>query len=188
MNIIAIIIYAILMPITIRYFFVKARESKAEAGQPMSDEDFIIRLPMNFFAIGVAGTILFGTIMLGFTLFPNEPPDESELTGMILFYIVFGGFLWLCVFLALKTVKFKVVVKGDKITVYSMLIKPYSFMFSEIVSVFREVKYNQLKSERMVIETITGKTLIVESAEISYERFLRRVKSDVRSEFLEGFD
>ena len=171
-----------------RYFFVKAQESKAEANQTMSDEYFIIKLPMNFFVPGVAGIIVFATIMLGFTLFPNETSDGSRLTVMILFYCVCGGFTWLCLFLALKTVKFKVVVKGDEIIVYSVFSKPYSFIFGEIVSVLREVKNNQLKSERMVIETITGKTFVVESAEISYERFLRKIKSEVKSELLEGFD
>lgn len=188
MSTIAIIIYAALMPIALRYFFVKARESKVEETQTMSDENFIVKLPRSFLALGVAGTILFGTIMLGFTLFSNEPLDGSKFPVMIIFYAVFGGFIWLCIFLALKTVKFKVVVKGDKITVYSVLSEPYSFMFTEIVSVFREANNNQLKSERMVLEIATGKTLVVESAEISYERLLRRIKSEVKNKLLEGFD
>ena len=188
MNVITIIIYVVLMPITLRYFFAKAREARIEASQAMSDEHFIIRLPMNFFVLGVVGIIFFGTIMFGFTLFHSESPDSSNPATMIVFYAVFGGFTWACVFLALRTAKFKVMVDSDTITVHSMFIKPYSFTFSEIISVYREEKFNRVKSELLEIKTITGKKFVVESAEISYERFLRRIRAEVKTEFFDGFE
>ena len=188
MNIIAIIIYAVLMPIALRYFFAKAREAKTEASQRMTDRRFIIRLPMNYFTLGIAGTILFASIMLVLTLSPNETSETSKPVAMIIFYAVFGGLVWLCVFLTMKTVRSKVYVDDERITVYSVLGKPYSFTFKEISSVLREEKYNRLKSELIEIKTTMGKVFVVDSAYVSYERFLRRIKSEVKGELTEGFE
>jgi len=137
---------------------------------------------------GVVGIILFATIMLGFTLFPNEASGGSDLPIMIIFYAFFGGFILFFFYLALRTVKFKVVVDGDKITVYPMFFKPYSLTFNEISSVVREESFNRLKSELLEIKTTTGKLFVVDSAYISYERFSHRIRSEVKSEFLDGFD
>lgn len=46
---------------------------------------------------------------------------------------------------------------------------------------------NKVNSERFVIRTINGKKLIVENTEIAYERFEKRIQSEVRSECLFGF-
>ena len=91
-------------------------------------------------------------------------------------------------YLILKTLNFKVIVKGENITVFSTFRKPYSFTFNEIVSAVRQVKKNQVKSERIVIRTVDGRKLIVESVEISYERFAKRIQAEVRSEYLVGFE
>ena len=55
--------------------------------------------------------------------------------------------------------------------------KEYSFTFDEIVSVVRQVKKNKVKSERLIIKTCAGKKLIVENAEISYDRFKKVIIS-----------
>ena len=46
-NIIATMICVVLATIALRYFFAKARESKAEASRMMTDEHFIVKLPIN---------------------------------------------------------------------------------------------------------------------------------------------
>lgn len=87
-----------------------------------------------------------------------------------------------------KTITFKVIVEGNKITVFSAFRKPYSFTFSEIALAVRQVKNNQKKSERIVITTSNGKRLIVENAEIGYKRFAKRIQSEVKKELLVGFE
>ena len=87
-----------------------------------------------------------------------------------------------------KTLNFKVIVKEKKITVFSAFRKPYSFTFGEIVSAVRQTKKNQMKSERIVVKTVSGKRLIVESSEISYKRFAKKVQLEVRREYLVGFE
>ena len=39
-----------------------------------------------------------------------------------------------------------------------------------------------------MIRTVDGRKLIVESVEISYERFAKRIQAEVRSEYLVGFE
>lgn len=120
-------------------------------------------------------------ILLCFTLFSGEIPH-------IIFYVVFGLFLWLGMYLVLKTLCFRVIVKNETITAVPLFRKPFTFTFDEITSVVRQVKENRTKSERMVIRTKSGKKLIVESAEISYIRFMNRIKSEVNAEYLHGFE
>jgi hypothetical protein len=91
------------------------------------------------------------------------------------------------IYLIIKTLTFKVIVEGNKLTVFSAFRKPYSFTFSEIVSAVRQVKNNQKKSERIVIKTSGGKRVIVENAEINYKRFAKRIQTEVNKERLDGF-
>lgn len=157
------------------------QKSNRQISRTMSDESFVVMVPKIVLIIGIIGDSMFSAIILGFTLFSKELPH-------IIFYIVFELFIWLGTYLILKALRFKVVVKGEKITICSIFKKPYTFTFSEIVSVVRQVKRNQVKSERIVIKTVSGKKLIVESAEISYKRFLQEIKAKVKSEYLVGFE
>ena len=147
----------------------------------MSDRHFVVMLPRAVLAVGIANDFICTVAILGFTFFSEELPS-------MIFYVVFGMFLWIGTYLILKTLRFKVVVKDEEITVYFIMIKPYTFSFNEIVSVVRQIKENQIKSERVVVKTISGKKLIVESSEISYERFLQRIESEVKREYLSGFE
>ena len=82
----------------------------------------------------------------------------------------------------------KEIVKNEKITVYSILKKPYSFTFNEVNLVVRQVKKNKEKSERIVIKTTLGRKLIVESGEIAYKMFAKKVESEVEKKYLFGFN
>lgn len=178
---IGMILSAIFIPICVRAIFSAMQKSKSKTSKIMSDEHFVISIPKIVLVIGIVDDLMFGGIMLGFTCFSKKLPHA-------IFYIILGLFLWLGTYLILETLKFKVIVKDKEITVYSIFVKPYTFTFSEIISAARQVKRDQIKSERIVIKTKSGKKLIVESSEISYERFLKRIKSEVKSEFLFGFE
>ncbi len=178
---IGIILSAIFIPVCVMGAFSTMQKSNLKISKTMSDKYFIVMIPKIVLIIGAVCDLMSAMVLFGFTFFSKELPH-------IIFYIVFGFFLWLGTYLILKTLKFKVIVKGEEITVCSIFIKPYTFTFSDIISVVRQIKRNQVKSERIVIKTASGKTLIVESTEISYKRFLQRIKSEVKSEFLFGFE
>ena len=76
--------------------------------------------------------------------------------------------IWLGTFLILKTTMFKVVVNNEDITVYSIFKKPYSFTFSDIIAVQRQVKERYTPAERIVVKTKSGRKVIVEHSEAGY--------------------
>ena len=187
-SIIGTIIYAIFTPLVLRFFFSELKKSKIAANNTMSDEKFIVMLPKIILLLGVGSIILFASIILVFIFLSNSSLNAPNNPGNIFIYIVFGVFICLGGYLTLKTAKFKVIVQDNEITVHSVLFRPYTFTFDEIVSVKRQVSKNKIKSESMLIKTKLGKKLNVESAEISYDRFLRRITAEVNSELLVGFE
>lgn len=178
---ISIILMAIFLPACVMAFLSMIQQSNIKASKTTSDEQFVVMISKIVISIGLVLDFLCVMIVIGFTLFSEKIPH-------IIFYIIFGLGIWLGTYLALKTLKFKVIVKGEEITVQNIFGKPFTFTFSEIVSAVRQVKKNQVKSERIVVKTTSGKKLIVESSEISYKRFLLRIKSEVKSECLFGFE
>lgn len=172
---------AILIPICITIVFTAIQISNSKANNKMSDQHFTVRLPKPVLFIGIIGDVMFVMVVLGFTIFSEELPH-------IILYIIFGLFTCLFTLLILKTLRFKVTVKGEEITVQNIFGKPYTFTFNEIISAKRQTKNNKLKSERIVVRTISGKKLVVESSETSYNRFLKIVKLKVKSEYLYGFN
>lgn len=178
---IGIILSAIFIPACVMATFAMIQKSNVKTNKTMTDKQFVVMIPKIVLVIGVICDLMSVVVLLVFTLFSQKLPH-------VIFYIVFGSFLWLGTYLILKTLKFKVIVKGEEITVYSIFAKPYTFTFDEIIFAMRQVKRNQVKSERIVIKTIFGKRFIVESQEISYKRFSQRIKSEVKSEYLVGFE
>lgn len=178
---IGIMLSAILVPACVTLIFSIIQKGGIQEGKTMSDENFIVMVPGMVATIGALGVLTSLAVLLGFTFLSDEQPH-------FIFYVVFGLFLWLGMYLIVKTLTFKVIVKGKKVTVFSAVRKPYSFTFDEIVSAVRQVKKNQLKSERIVIKTVSGKRLIVESSEISYKRFAKKVLLEVDRERLVGFE
>ena len=78
--------------------------------------------------------------------------------------------------------------RGDSITVYSALRRPYSFRFHEIEFVKREVKQtNYGQNERMIIKAKDKKRVIVDSAEVSYFLMLDKIKNEVSDDLRTGF-
>lgn len=177
---IKIIVSAICLPICMSLVFSLIQQAKTTTEHRSSDDNFTIKLSPVIFVVGVLGVVMATAVMLGFTFLSNETPH-------LIFYIIFGSFFLLGAYLAIRTLTFKVVVKGDQITVYSALKKPYTFTFSEIVSAVRHVKPNQLKTEYIDIKTANGKKLTVGSVEEEYERFSKRIRAEVSKQYLVGF-
>lgn len=180
MDNIAIILSAIFVPACVLLVFSAIQKTNSGNDKGISNDYFTVMLPKIVLYIGIAADVVFGLVLLLFTFFSEELPH-------VIFYIVFGLFFWLGMYLILKTIRFRVIVRGEKITVFSILRKPYSFTFDQVVSAVRQVKNNQVNSERIVVKTTAGRKLIVESSEISYERFAKKIRSTVTAERLSGF-
>ena len=176
-----VILLAIFLPVCITLVYSVIRRIDSNTSKAMTNEHFTVSIPQIVLIIGITCALMSTAVILGFTFLSEEVPH-------LIFYIIFGLFLWLGMYLVLKTLRFRVVVKDKIITVYSIFSKPYTFEFSEIISAVRQVKKNQVKSERIVIKTTSGKKLIVESFEISYKRFLQRIRLEVKNELLSGFE
>lgn len=178
---IRMILLIIFLPAVVMLAFSLIKKSGDKVSNKMSDKNFTVMLSDMVLWVGVFACLTASVVLLVFSFFSEELPHW-------IFYVTFGGFFWSGMYLILKTLNFKVIVKGENITVFSTFRKPYSFTFNEIVSAVRQVKKNQVKSERIVIRTVDGRKLIVESVEISYERFAKRIQAEVRSEYLVGFE
>ncbi len=178
---IGIILSAIFVPACVMLIFSVIQKAGTKKSKTMSDENFTVMIPSIVLIIGTMGALMSTVVLLCFTFLSDELPH-------FIFYVTFGLFFWIGMYLILKTLTFKVIVKGEKITVFSAFKNPYTFTFSEIVSVVRQVKKNQAKSEKLVIKTADGKKLIVESLEISYKRFAKKVQLEVNNEYLVGFE
>ena len=144
-------------------------------------ENFVVSIPRIVFWIGAVESTICLLVMTLFTVFSDPDPHW-------IFYITFGLFLLLGLYLVVKTVTFYVVVKGDLITVYSATRRPYSFRFHEIEFVKREVKQtNYGQNERMIIKAKDKKRVIVDSAEVSYFLMLDKIKNEVSNDLRTGF-
>lgn len=175
------ILSAILVPACVMLIFSVIQKNGVKKSKTMSDENFTVMIPSIVLIIGIICALMSTAVLLGFTFLSDERPH-------FIFYVTFGLFFWVGLYLILRTLTFKVIVKGERITVFSAFKKPYTFTFSEIVSAVRQVKKSQTKSERLVIKTVDGKKLIVESLEISYKRFAKKVQLEVKNEYLVGFE
>lgn len=178
---IRILLLIIFLPACVALAFFIMQKAETKTSNTRSDEDFTVILPSIVAMVGGIEALTSLAVLLGFTFLSDERPH-------FIFYMVFGFGYLLGMYLIIKTLTFKVIVKKKKVTVFSSLKKPYSFTFDEVVSAVRQVKKNQIKSERIVIKTTSGKRLIVESSEISYKRFAKKVQLEVRKECLVGFE
>lgn len=176
-----IVFSCIFIPVFISLILSLVHRPKIKCNKKMTNQSFVVMIDSVVAFIGGFLAVVSVAILFCFTLFSNEPPH-------IIFYIVFGLFVWLGMYLVFKTLCFRVVVKNETITAVPLFRKPFTFTFDEIISVVRQVKENQVKSERMIIQTKSGKKLIVESVEISYVRFMDRIKSEVNPKCLHGFE
>ena len=161
--------------------FIALYRSESKIGIDLSEykDKLVLVYPKFGLFVGIIGSIVFICVMLGFTLFSSELPH-------IIFYIVFGFFLLVGIYLILKTKNFKLIVEDDEqIIVYSLINTIYTFGFQDIRTVVRQTKKNG--AERMVIKT-NNKKVIVEYSAIGYEQFKRLIESKVNHNKLYGFE
>lgn len=178
---ISIILFVIFLPAALSLVFSAIRSQNIKTSKRMSADKFAVQLPNIVAYIGALDIIAAVIVIIGFTFFSEEIPH-------IIFYIVFGGMIWLGTFLILKTTMFKVVVNNDDITVYSICRKPYSFTFSDIIAVQRQVKERYTPAERIVVKTKSGRKVIVEHSEAGYKRFRDKILRHVDRSLITGFN
>lgn len=142
--------------------------SKHKVAKRATKSKFTVYIPKAYAEIGVLDAIFFGLFIL---FSPIIWPDENNY--MIVFYICFGTFFWLGIYLIIKTLRFRIVVKGKEITVCPLLSKDYTFTFDDINKVIRQTKKRHKgQAERIVIYTKHGKRVIAESSFVAYFKFV----------------
>lgn len=181
MKYLSVMLFSILIPLVLSIVFVSIQKSNHKKSAKMTDNNFTVQLPSFVMLLGGLLCLMAIIMAICFTFFSNESPH-------FIFYLCLGFFFFPGIYMILKTARFKVVVNNKSVTVFSVVKKAYSFTFDEVVSVVRQTKKNQVKSERIVVKTIHGKKLIVESSEVAYKRFVKKIKKEVKKEYLYGFD
>ena len=176
-----IFIFSFFLTGAITLAFALVNRSKAKADKTMNDREFVLRHPWIVTAIAVSGVVIFSG-MIVVTALTSEKTSE-----FIAGFSVFGLFAALSLILLLKALLFKVVVSGEKLTLYKAFRKPYEFTFGDIASAIHKTKNNPL-ADKMIIRTNTGKKIVAEGIDISYERLLKRIESEVPADRLQGFD
>lgn len=159
--------------------FARKESKKAEKNK------FTVYIPNLCAMIGVVGIVVFGAFIL------FSPIIWSDENGhfMIIFYIVFGAGVLSGVYLIIKAMRFRIVVDGERITVYPLLSKTYTFTFDDINTVVRQTKKRyEGHAERIIIRTKQGKKVIAENSFIAYFKLVDKIKGCVDSSKLTGFE
>ena len=178
----SVIFISMLVPVSVSLTSVLMAISIYKNSPKMADNHYTIFVPKLVMLIGCMVMITGTLLCICFTIFSSEYPHW-------IFYVVCFLIFILGFYLFFKTVKWRVIVEGDKITVYPLFSKRYSLLFSEIKSAKREVKKkNNSTSERIIVISKADRKFIVESVEVSYKRFLNQLKCKVDPELLDGFD
>ncbi len=142
--------------------------TKKKHSKRMTDDKFVVSPPLIASTIGILLMIVLTVVILIQTFLQEEIPHYS-------FYIIFSLFEWMAVCLIVMPY-FKVVVKGNEITVYPIIRKSYSCTFDDIVSVKRYGNPEVSNAgERLVIKISSGKKFAIESPYISYNRFEKKL-------------
>ena len=151
----------------------------------MPEEHFIIRYSKALAIIGAVLNVLLFIIIVGVTLSHPAPNTVSAL----FFYVSYGLLFCLGFYLILIAVKYKIIVKDKEITVLPIFAKPYTILVDDIVLVVRKEHYSHnVMLEEILIKTIEGKRINAVSIQISYERLLRKIESNINKECLVGFE
>lgn len=143
--------------------------------------ELVLTVPEIVGHVGVIDLCIFSVLAIFFFLTSEEQLHWS-------FYLLYGAFISIGLYMFALTKKWKVIVKNDRILAYPLIKGAYSFTCGEIVSVQRQVKKNRVKSERIVIKTNSKKKLIVESGHTSYFKFVSYLLDKTESDIRHGFE
>lgn len=181
---ISIILFVVLLPICISSFVNINHKIAKRASKRASKNNFIVYAPEIYAIIGFLVAFVFGTFMLfSPLLWPNENGKS-----LIFFYISFGAFVLLGIYIIIKTLRFRIVVERVFLTVYPLFQKSYSFTFDEVKTVTRQIKkrYNG-RTERIIILTNQGKRVVVDSSFVSYKKLVKIIQENITVSKLIGF-
>ena len=123
-----IILSAIFIPVCIVALFSILDSSNKPVSKVQEKDTYVVQIPRIVLIIGAIYTAMSVIIILSFTFLSSERPP-------IVFYILFGGGVWIGSYLVLKTNKRKIIIKKEKITVYPLFSRPYTFDIEEVVFV-----------------------------------------------------
>lgn len=153
--------------------------------QKAASKKLTVSIPNICATIGIITAIVFGGfILLSPWIWPNESDDSR-----IIFYVIFGAFFWLGIYLIMKTIRFRIVVDENQITVYPLFSRAYTFTFEDINSVERQTKnMNRRKAERIVIRTKQGRKVIAEDAFVAYFKLVDKIQACVDASKRKGFE
>lgn len=146
-------------------------------------KSFTVCAPKEAGVVGIVGVLVLGFfIVLSPFMWPDEPAENRTI-----FYVIFGTAVILCAYLLVKSLRFRVVVKNEKITAIPLLSKTYTFTFEDIETVKRQVKKRYKgEAERIIIYTKQDKKVIVDSSYVSYEKLVKRIIESVEKTKLTG--
>ena len=144
---------------------------------------FTVYIAEQYAVIGALDVLILGLfIVFSPILWPNE-----NIKSMAIFYIVFGVGVLLGVYIMIKSLRFRIVVKNENLTVYPLLSKSYTFTFDDIETVKRQVKKRyEGQAERIVIRTNQGRKVIAESLFVAYRKLIEKIHENVDESKLIG--
>ena len=131
-----------------------------------SENRFSIHITETYAMIGGLCSIA-GTIML--IAFSIDAREKEPL----FFYAMCCSFVWFGAYITIKSLAFRIDVKGEQIIIYSMIHKPRILYPGDLISVKRQTKQARThQMERVVIKTNKTGRIIVENSFFNYERFI----------------
>lgn len=145
---------------------------------------FTVSIPNLYAVVGGVTAMIFGIfILFSPIIWPNEP------NSFIIFYVVFGAFFWLGIYLVIKTIRFRIVMEESKITAYPLFARAYTFTFEDISTVVRQTKKTHKgQAERIIIRTIQGRKIIVENSFTAYFKLVDKIQENVDASKRMGFE
>ena len=97
---------------------------------------FTVSVPQAFVVVGALDVIVFGLfIVLSSLIWPDESAKNR-----ITFYVVFGLFVLLGIYMIVKALRSRIVVENEQIKVTPVASKSFVFTFDDIETVKRQVK------------------------------------------------
>lgn len=175
-----VMILAIFIPACIALLVNVFLVNTDKAPKGKSKHRYAVYLSQLVLMIGIVGVIFLGMFVF---LAPFIWGDVH-----FIFYIVFGSGIWAGIYMIIYQMRFCIVVEQEKITVYPLFRRSYSFTFHDVHTVKRQTK-NLYKgqAERIVLRTEQGKKVIAESSFVNYFKFTEQIQICVDLSKLSGF-
>lgn len=169
-----------LVPLTLLMVIGVIKKLKTKVKKEMTDDDFVYYIPNFVSLLGFTASLVTLGLVIMFVFSGQELHP--------IFFIFFGGVFFYGLYLVIFALKYKIVIKNNNLTVYSLIFHPYTIKFEDIVSAKRKLDNNKYNTEKTVIKTRNGKRFKIDSTGVSYYRLISRIKNEVNEEYLIGFE